>query len=214
MKVLFFVLLSFFSTFSSPAQERIYLGEFGNYRLQGWETKAFHGHTQYGFGIAAGQPALIAESRDSASGLFKTQSVDLTQTPFLNWSWRIERRLSGLNEQSKGGDDYAARIYVLVKGGWAFWQTKAINYVWTGSSPQGSQWPNAYAGRQAMMLAVRDASAPLHTWLTEKRQVREDFKTLFNQDVAAIDAIAIMTDTDDSHGTASSAYGDIWFSKD
>jgi len=214
MKILCFVLSSFFGALPLQAEETMYLGEFGVYRLQGWETKAFRGRTEYGFGVVAGLPALIAESHDSASGLFKTQAVDLTQTPFLNWSWRIERRLSGLNEQSKAGDDYAARIYVLVKGGWAFWQTKAINYVWAGSSAQGSHWPNAYAGRQAMMLAVRDASAPLHTWLREKRQVREDFKTLFNEDITTIDAVAIMTDTDDSHGTASSAYGDIWFSKE
>jgi hypothetical protein len=161
-----------------------------------------------------GKTVLTADSQAAGSGLFKEQTIDLEQTPILNWSWRIANRLAGLNEQSKAGDDYAARVYVVVKGGLAFWQTKAINYVWSSNSTKDSIWPNAFAGDHAMMLALRGPEAPLNSWQTEKRNVRADFKQLFGEDVRHIDAVAIMTDTDNSNGSVSAVYGDIWFSKD
>ncbi|WP_020482607.1 DUF3047 domain-containing protein [Methylomonas sp. MK1] len=196
------------------ADNKLPIGEFSQNRLEGWKHKSFKGETQYRLQTLDGVTALVADSHAAGSGLFKEQRIDLTQTPFLNWSWRIGNRLSGLNEQSKAGDDYAARVYVVVKGGLAFWQTKAINYVWAGNSKKDSVWPNAFAGDHAMMMALRDQEAPLNVWEHEKRNIRADFKQFFGEDLSAIDAVAIMTDTDNSGGQVSAAYGDIWFSKD
>jgi len=72
--------------------------------------------------------------------------------------------LSGLNEKRKTGNDYSARIYVVVKGGPAFWQTKAINYVWARSTAKNTVWPNAFAGNHAMRLALPGPEAPLNVW--------------------------------------------------
>lgn len=49
--------------------------------------------------------------------------------PFLqeNWSWRVEKPHSDLDERSKQGDDYAARVYIVVDGGLMFWKTIALN---------------------------------------------------------------------------------------
>lgn len=208
-------LLSLALTLSNAeADFTIPLGKFSRNRLDGWEQKSFKGETRYHLQKLDGVTALFADSHASGSGLFKEQTIDLEQTPVLNWTWRIANRLPGLDEQSKAGDDYAARVYVVVKGGLAFWQTKAINYVWAGNSAKDSVWPNAFAGDHAMMLALRGPEAPLNSWQTEKRNVRADFKKLFGEDVRRIDAVAIMTDTDNSNGSVSAVYGDIWFSKD
>ncbi|MDP1665271.1 MAG: DUF3047 domain-containing protein [Methylobacter sp.] len=196
------------------AEPTLPLGEFSRNRLDGWERKDFKGETRYRLQTVDGVVVLQAESHASGSGLFKEQRIDLEQTPFLNWSWRIADRLSGLNEQSKPGDDYAARIYVVVKGGLAFWQTKAINYVWAGNTGKDTVWPNAFAGDHAMMIAVRGPEAALNVWHSEKRNVRADLQKLFGEDLNAIDAVALMTDTDNSGGRVSAYYGDIWFSKD
>lgn len=196
------------------AEYRLPIAEFSQGKLDGWQPKSFQGETDYHFQVIDGVAALTANSQNAASGLFKTQHIDLAKTPFLNWSWRVERPLPKLNEQSKTGDDFAARIYVVVKGGLAFWQTKAINYVLAGNSEKDTVWPNAFAGDRAMMLAVRGPEAALQVWQHEKRNVRADFQHLFGEDVRHIDAIAVMTDTDNSHGSASAVYGDIWFSKD
>ena len=113
------------------------IANFSDEQIDGWETKSFDGETQYSFTRLDNVSVLRADSDGSASGLFKEQRIDLQETPFLNWHWRIENRLGKLDEQSKTGDDYAARIYVVVSGGWAFWKTKAINYVWAGNSEKG-----------------------------------------------------------------------------
>jgi hypothetical protein len=196
------------------ADDKVLIGAFSQNHLDGWEHKSFKGETRYRLQNQDGTVVLTADSHASGSGLFKEQSIDLNQTPTLNWSWRIANRLTGLNEQSKAGDDYAARLYVVVKGGLAFWQTKAINYVWAGNSKKDSIWPNAFAGDHAMMLALRGPEAPLNVWYTEKRNLKADFKQLFGEDIHNIDAVAIMTDTDNSGGQVSAIYGDIWFSKD
>jgi len=196
------------------AEPKLMLGEFSRNRLDGWERKDFKGETRYRLQTVDGVVALQADSHAAASGLFKERRIDLEQTPFLNWSWRIADRLSGLNEQSKPGDDYAARIYVVVKGGLAFWQTKAIDYVWAGNTAKGTVWPNAFAGDHAMMIALRGPEAALNLWYGEKRNVRADLQKLFGEDLRFIDAVALMTDTDNSGGHVLAYYGDIWFSKD
>ena len=157
---------------------------------------------------------LMAESADSASGLFREQHIDLQKTPFMNWRWRIENRLGNINEQEKYGDDYAARIYVVVSGGLVFWRTKAINYVWASTSAKGKIWPNAFAGDHAIMVALRSSSDQTCTWYTEKRNILADLKQLFGEDIHTIDAVAIMTDTDNAKGKATAYYGDIYFTKD
>lgn len=202
------------TTQNTVAESTVPMGEFSRNRLDGWEQKSFTGETRYQLQTIDGVVALKAESHATSSGLFKEQIIDLEKTPFLNWSWRIGNRLTGLNEQSKAGDDYAARVYVIVKGGLTFWQTKTINYVWSSNSTKARVWANAFAGDQVMMLALRGAEAPLNVWHTEKRNVRADLQKLFGADFHAIDAVALMTDTDNSRSQASAFYGDIWFSKD
>ncbi|PPD33180.1 MAG: hypothetical protein CTY19_08945 [Methylomonas sp.] len=215
MKKFWWVFLAMLSLIhAAVADNKSPIGEFSRNSLEGWEHKSFKGETQYRLQAIDDVMVLTADSRGAGSGLFKEQRIDLTQTPFLNWSWRISKPLTGLNEQSKAGDDYAARVYVVLKGGLAFWQTKAINYVWSGNTKKDTVWPNAFAGDHAMMMALRDPEGVLNVWQAEKRNIRADFKKLFGEDITAIDAVAIMTDTDNSGGQAAAAYGDIWFSKD
>ena len=112
----------------------------------------------------------------------------------------------------KSGDDYAARVYLLIDGGLLFWNRRAISYVWANRSETGSVWDNAYAGDSVKMLALKSAKEPTRTWLHEKRNVYEDFKAVFGEEIATVDAVAVMTDTDDSNSTALTYYADIFFS--
>ncbi len=156
----------------------------------------------------------MAKSQNSASALIKKMYVDINKYPFLNWSWRIENRLVVENENDKSGDDYAARIYVVIDGGIFIWRTRAINYVWANRKSKGEIWENPFAGKNALMVALRNRQDKLSTWYAEKRNVYVDLKRLFGKAFHYIDAIAIMTDTDNSHGHAKAYYGNIYFSKE
>ena len=178
--------------------------------LPGWTEKEFAGRTVYT--PLPEEELLLAQSDGAASGLFFEQAVDLRATPWLNWSWRVENVLVGVNEREKAGDDYPARIYVVAKGGLAFWRTKALTYVWASNEPQGSLWSNAFTAN-AQMIAVRSGTGDLGKMLVEKRNVREDWKQAFGEDIEKIDAVAIMTDTDNSGQKARAWYGQPWFSE-
>lgn len=192
--------------------DKVMIGHFSAGTLAQWQSKEFKGQTHYQLINLDGTTVLKAESTGSASGLFNEQRIDLRKTPFLNWSWRIENRLGNINEQSKAGDDYAARIYVLVSGGLAFWRTRAINYVWASTSPKGKIWPNAFAGNHAIMIALRSSNDRIGAWYPEKRNILNDLKQQFGEDIDYIDAIAIMTDTDNAQGKITAYYSDIYFS--
>jgi hypothetical protein len=210
----FILFLVFFSTLSyAENNTKIHIGLFSSGNTENWQKKIFSGITDYQITQLDHIQVLKAESHSSASGLFKEQRINLLETPFLNWRWRIDHHLKKHNEQSKAGDDYSARIYVVVSGGWAFWKTKAINYVWTSHSKKGKSWPNAFAGKSAMMLAIRSSSDKTQTWYEEKRNILQDLKDQFGTDIVFIDAVAIMTDTDNTNDSATAYYGDIYFSK-
>jgi Protein of unknown function (DUF3047) len=189
------------------------VGEFSLGKLAGWEEKSFEGNTRYTLVEQGGRRVLKAQSRAAASGLFRKIRVDLDEMPFLNWSWRIENSLGGLDEQTKEGDDYPARLYVVVSGGVTFWRTRAVNYVWASRSPQGFEWPNAFVGNNAMMMALRSGQTNARKWVREKRDVRADLRRFFGKDIRYIDAVALMTDTDNSQQEATAYYGDIFFSE-
>lgn len=191
---------------------RLAISDFSTQGITNWESKTFSNETVYTLEQQDKQTVLKAVSKDSASGLVKKIRIDLQQYPYLNWRWRTESRLNGLNETTKDGDDYVARVYVVVSGGLFFWRTRALNYVWSSNREKGAFWPNAFAGDNAMMLTIRSNEDERGRWYTERRNVYEDLKQYHGKEIRYIDAIAIMTDTDNSDGRATSYYGDIYFS--
>lgn len=182
--------------------------------MSGWRQKVFAGETRYQLEQIEGKQLLTALSEHSASAFFLEKKVDLTQTPILNWSWRIEQRLNPGDEETRAGDDFAARVYVIKNGGIFFWKTTAINYVWSYQHNKGDIWNNPFAGAAARMFSIRDTMDKLQHLYAEKRNIREDFKQLHGLDITSVDGIAIMTDSDNSGQRALAMYGDIYFSAD
>lgn len=182
-----------------------------NADLSAWESRSFLGQTRYRPVDVGGRTVLKAVSDSAASGMFRKIRIDLESTPILHWSWRVNNILGEINETSKEGDDYPARVYVVASHPVFFWKTTALSYVWSSAQPEGSAWPNAFT-RNAYMIAVRSGTSGLQGWYSERRDVRKDFQRYFGQDVRYIDAVAVMTDTDNSGGRAVAYYGDIWFS--
>ncbi len=186
-----------------------------------WEPKSFVNETRYQVTSHKNRAALKAVSDNAASGLVLERRIDLLETPYINWSWLIEKTLPNLPEQSKAGDDYAARVYVVIDGGLMIWNTKSLSYVWSSSQEKEQVWDNAYAGSNVQMVAVRGKGAHVGQWYDEKRNVYQDLIAYFGDQGSErenqnsyryIDVVAIMTDTDNSGSTAESYYGDIFFS--
>ena len=195
--------------------------DLNNNTVQKWEQKRFDGQTTYSILQHKGQRALKAVSDGTASGLLLKKKIDLQKTPFLNWNWLIEQKLPGLNERSKGGDDFAARVYIVIDGGMMAWRAKSVSYVWSSNQAKGQVWNNAFVGPRVKMIALRGKQDNVGQWQNEKRNVYQDLMTHFgdqgseNANLEAyrfIDVVAIMTDTDNSKNKAESYYGDLVFS--
>jgi hypothetical protein len=175
-----------------------------------WESKSFVGETSYLIDSNEDRNAVRADSQASASALLHEVAIDLTATPLLHWSWKVGNLLHGIDETTRAGDDYPARVYVLFRG--SRWDPRplSLSYVWSSTQPRGSAWANAYTDR-VIMVAVRDAHDPVGAWVEEEHNVREDIRRYFGREVNTVEAVAIMTDTDDSGQQATAWYGDISF---
>lgn len=206
----FALVLLLLGPLAAAADTRVTVGSFADQGLAQWEERRFAGQTDYRMVAVDGRRALRARSDGAASGLFREIQVDLTETPYLHWSWRVENTLGPLKERTRDGDDYPARVYVVFSGGLFFWRTRAINYVWSNHQPVGTAWPNAFTDN-ARMIAVRSGDDRLGEWVSQRRDVRADYRRLFGDDIATVDAVALMTDTDNSGGRATAYYGDIYF---
>ena len=181
--------------------------------ISDWKQERFSGETQYDVVTIDGKPYIKAVSKASASGLVREIDIDLTEAPYMNWSWKIDNILSDVDEKKKSGDDYPARVYVVISGGFFFWKTRAISYTWTSKEPKGSVWPNAFTDN-ATMVSMQSGDELLGQWVTEKRNVLEDIKNLLGIDATEINAVAIMTDTDNSKQSATAYYGNILFTEE
>lgn len=212
-----FMALALYMTMSAVTQafadNEVVIAQFSTMNLDGWENKSFDGETLYTIKSEKQKSFLQAESSQSASALYNKVKVNINETPYLNWSWRIDQALPKLNEKEKSGDDYAARLYVVFKTGFTPLSAKALNYVWSSNSLTDTYWPNAYTAK-AIMIPLRTNQDKEHIWQHEKVDIKKDLMKYFGNAPKYIDGVAIMTDTDNSKGNASASYGDIYFSSD
>ena len=190
---------------AADAAERV----FSPTEILSWQRHSFSGETSYTLIEKAGRMAVHASCTNAtASGLFLEEEIDLDATPILEWDWLVEQTFEQINERTKSGDDYPARLYAVDRHRFAMWRTVALNYVWASEIPRGESWENAYQGR-AKMVAVRSGSPVSGQWVTERRDLREDFQTHHNRLVSRIHALAVMTDCDDTGKPIEAWYGEI-----
>ncbi|MDD2899742.1 MAG: DUF3047 domain-containing protein [Desulfuromonadaceae bacterium] len=201
------MLVSLIVNNSSSFAEEIQVSHFNTEGLSGWEPKIFKGITEYTLDRENGRAVVKATSKASASGLVHKIRFDPSKYGYLRWSWKVAHTIVGGNENTKAGDDYAARVYVLFPGKF-FWQMKAINYIWANKLGKNKSAQNTYTSN-ARMIAVESGNEKAGQWLTEERDLREDYRSLFGSEPQRGEAIAIMTDTDDTGGSAEAWYGEI-----
>ncbi len=148
---------------------------------------------------------------NAASGLGKELKIDLNKTPFINITWKIEKDLSGIKENTKKGHDYAARVFVIKKTGATPLSNRAINYVFSSNNEVGTNSPSPYT-KKSIDNVLASTKSNLNEWVTVKANVKKDFKRFHDLEVNEIDGIAIMSDTDTSKMTSKAYFQNIYFS--
>ena len=206
--IIFFVLIQ-----HSLAVENVKIFEFTNEEMKTLQVRKVKGKTIYTFGSNENGNYLKAEAEGKASGLGKKVKINLIKTPFINITWKVEKNLSGIIENSKKGHDYAARVFVVKKTGVTPLSNKAINYVFSSNNSVGENWPSPYT-KKSIDYVLSTTNEHQNEWVTVKANVREHFKNLHDLDVKELNGVAIMTDTDNSKLKAISYYQNIYFSSE
>ena len=197
---IFYIFITSLIFLGSAYSETVKVFEFTEKELSALEIRKVRGadnNTSYTVGSNENGNFLKAVADNAASGLGKEIKIDLNKTPFINITWKIEKDLRGIKENTKKGHDYAARVFAIKKTGATPLSNRAINYVFSSNSDVGENRPSPYT-KKSIDNVLATTKDNLNEWVTVKANVKEDFKKFHDLDVNELDGLAIMADTDNS----------------
>ena len=211
----FYILTFSFLLLCTPIKaENIKIFEFTETELNKLEVRKVRGadnKTLYSVGSDENGNFLKAVADNSASGLGKKVNINLNKTPIINITWKVEKDLAGIKENTKKAHDFAARVFVIKKTGATILSNRAINYVFSSNNEIGFNAPSPYT-KKSIDYVLSTTKDSLNEWITVKSNVKEDFKKFHNLDVDQLDGLAIMADTDKSKLKTVSYFQNIYFS--
>ena len=216
MKLFLKIILTSIIFIHSSNAEMIKVFEFTDEEFKTLEVRKVRGSnekTTYSLGMNENGSFLRAEAKGTASGLGTKVKIDLSKTPFINITWKIEKDLKGIDERSKKGHDYAARVFVVKKTGLTPLSNKAVNYVFSSNNSTNEFWRSPYT-KSSIDYVLSTTKENLNEWVTVKANVKEHFKKLHDLNVDELTGLAIMTDTDQTDIKAISYYQNIYFSSE
>ena len=214
MKFLFFTLSTLLMSFNILLADELNVFDFTEKELSELQVRKVRGadnKTIYSVGSNENGNFLKSVADNAASGLGKEIKIDLNRTPFINITWKVEKDLSGIKENTKKGHDFAARVFVIKKTGATPLSNRAINYVFSSNNEVGTNYPSPYT-KKSIDNVLASTKNNLDEWITVKANVKEDFKRLHDLDVDELDGLAIMSDTDNSKMKSIAYFQNIYFS--
>ena len=214
MKIFLKILITTFLVLNSSIANEIKVFDFSESELTNLQVRKVRGadnNTDYTVGVNKNGNFLKSIADNAASGLGKEIKIDLNKTPFINITWKIEKDLSGIKENTKKGHDFAARVFAVKKTGATPLSNRAINYVFSSNNEIGFSSPSPYT-KKSIDNVLSTTKNNLNQWVTVKANVKEDFKKFHDLDVNELDGLAIMSDTDNSKMKAIAYFQNIYFS--
>ena len=208
----FLIILLAFLLFSNIAlAEKVIVFNFTEDEFKTLKVKKVKGETTWYLGSNENGNFIKAEAEGKGSGLGKEVKIDLLKTPFINITWKVEKDLSGIDEKTKKGHDYAARVFVIKKTGSTMLSNRAINYVFSSNQSVDENWRSPYT-KKSVDYVLSTTKDNLDKWVTVKANVKDHFKKFHDLDLVDLTGVAIMMDTDNSKLKAISYFQNIYFS--
>ena len=215
MKFIFKIIAGILIIVGSSHANEIKIFDFTEKELSELDVRKVRGadnNTVYTVGSNENGNFLKAVADNAASGLGKKVKIDLNKTPYINITWKIEKDLPGIKENTKKGHDFAARVFAVKKTGATPLSNRAINYVFSSNNEIGFNSPSPYT-KKSIDNVLASTKKNINEWVTVKANVKEDFKKFHDLNVNELDGLAIMSDTDNSKMKAIAYYQNIYFSE-
>ena len=178
----------------------------------GWKGQNW-GSPKYDFRIEtqAGRKVLHIKSRDDSSTISKEVKVDVKDRPILQWSWQAVTLPKGGDARKSATDDQAAQLYVTFPRFPQAVRSRIISYLWDTTAPTGAVFKSEKTGLVTYVV-VRSGPADVGKWVTESRNVLEDYKKIFGEAPGEeVGAISVSIDSNDTHSSAEAYVGEILF---
>jgi hypothetical protein len=176
---------------------------------KGWELKQWFGntrtievHTEDENGV------LYLKSQKESFGVYKNHDFDAKATPIMTWRWKVTRLPKGGDVRIKKKDDQAAQLYVMFPRFPRMLNTRMVGYIWESEAPKGALLTSQKSSN-TRYIVLQSGETHLGKWVTEKRNIYEDYKALFKEDPPKGGGIMIMIDSDDTKTSAESYFDDI-----
>jgi len=189
-------------------------------------------HTRYEIVTVDGLRGVRAEADGSYANVVHPLRADVSTTPVLRWSWRVDRFPEASDLTRKAGDDVAAKVCVLfdlpldrlglidrlkIELGRRLFRldlpAATVCYLWERTLAPGTWLPNVYTDRVRMLVLRSAAIGEQGRWFDERRDLRADFTRAFGDEAAAgvppISAIAFASDADNTGSSVLAYFGDM-----
>jgi len=180
----------------------------------GWKAQNW-GSPSYDFEIVSEDSTrvLYMKSNGDSSTINKEIKVDCKDYQILQWKWKAVELPKGADARKKATDDEAAQIYVTFPRFPSAVRSRIIGYIWDTTAPAGSIFKSQKTGLVTYVV-VRSGEADLNKWLTESRNVCQDYKKIYGEEPEEkMEAISIGIDSDDTRSRAGAYVGEIFFRK-
>jgi hypothetical protein len=181
----------------------------------GWQKQRW-GSPNYDFTVVEeeGRKVVHLKSAGDSSNVSKEikGKVNLKDTPILEWTWKVVALPQGADSRKKETDDQAAQLYVTWPRFPEAVRSQIIGYIWDTTAPAGSVLKSQKTGT-VTYIVLRSGPADLGKSVTERRNVREDFKKVYGADPDDPSILSFGIDSDDVKGSAESYMGAIRFVK-
>lgn len=180
---------------------------------QGWELSEREGKADLALVFDGEDQALKLRSEVSSFSLNKELGIDLTKTPYLEWQWKITELPTGGDFRQRATDDQAAQLFVVFN--WGMFRKEAIVYIWDSTAPVGTMArapsPPLYPFLRIHAVVVRSGEADKGEWITETRNVAEDYKKLFGSEPKNVKGIRIQINSQHTQSQAEAYWRSVRF---
>jgi len=171
-----------------------------------WQIKVNHGHPDVSVCSETDGPCLHLKSTRASFGLERDLDVDLSQMPYLTWTWKVAQLPPGGDFRHAATDDQAAQVLV------AFSDRRIVSYIWDSIAPKGMAQSASFIPLVHVFdIVCQSGAADANRWISESHNVAADYQRAFGKPPSHVKGLRIQINSQHTGATAESYFGDVAF---
>lgn len=215
----FFILITLFAPYSAAGDNLLMIDNFSmevnrDNTPKGWKLKSwFGGDHNIRLENESGNYYLHMRTSKNSFGIYKEIEFNSREYPILRWRWKVTQLPEGGDVRNKKTDDQAAQVYVVFPRFPAAVNSRQLGYIWENLTPKGMKVQSKKSSN-TRYIVLKNREDKLGEWVSERRNVYEDYKDLFGEEPPTVGGVMLMIDSDDTKSSAEGYFDDISLGKE